>query len=99
MMEYLFDFTSIDTSNTVDLAHAIYEGKNAISFTRKDDWTSLSETDLSIDLWLCKITPPATLSADVELDTSDPSVLSLEYLVNSFSLTAHSSCGTLVYEV
>ena len=56
-------------------------------------------TDLSIDIWLCKITPPAILSADVAIDTSDPSISTLEIPVNSFSLTADSSCGTLVYEV
>ena len=79
MTAYLLDFAAIDTTNTADLAQPIYEGKNALSFIRNDNWTSSSVTDLSIDIWLCKISSPATLKADVEVDTSDPSVSILEY--------------------
>ena len=99
MTAYLLDLTAIDTTNIADPSQPIYEGQNAWSFIRNDSWTSSPVTDLSIDIWLCKITPPAILSADVAIDTSDPSISTLEIPVNSFSLTADSSCGTLYYEV
>ena len=51
---------------------------------RTSEWADLVK-DLTIDLWLCKITPPATLRSDFTVEMSDTSsATSLELTVNSF---------------
>ena len=59
--EYNIDFYGIDTSNTNITVGPVYEGKHEISLCRSTDWTSGCTDDLTFDLWLCRISPPATL--------------------------------------
>ena len=106
LKEDKLDFTGITAStvptlttisNTDIAVGPVYEGKHVISLCKATDWTTGCTVDLTFDLWLCKITPPAVLAADIVVDTS-AAVTSMVIAVNSFSVT-DPACGTLVYEV